>query len=385
MSEFDNQLVLIADDDDSVLDLIRHYLINANLRVVTARDGQDALTKVKRYQPDMIICDVMMPVMNGYELCAEIHRLPVGHHIPIVFVTALNQEQDKIKAIQCGAVDYLVKPFSKDDLITTIRVQLKTKQLWRELQQADQHRSRQPSHSEFQGFCAFLARHYEHNDALLKILPDVKPEQLYAGAEQVAIPSSEVAESMAEFLKLSYVPYIDPHTVTLGTLPKLFCQKNNIIELESATDERLFVMSNPFIWEIRDLLDRIIGKRYHYRMLITEPENIRTFFAVAGHTHDDQHRKNKVIFINNDGQTMDVDAEIHPIQHLGDMLLRRAITARASDIHIEPKESTVLIRFRIDGDLHDVFSIKNETGDRLVSRFKAITGMNIAEKRRPQD
>jgi diguanylate cyclase (GGDEF)-like protein len=100
---------------------------------VTARDGQEALDQVAATLPDLILLDVMMPKLNGFEVCERLKSDPVTRIIPVIMVTALNEIEDKIKATESGADDFVSKPFNKLELLTRVKSLLRIKQLHDEL------------------------------------------------------------------------------------------------------------------------------------------------------------------------------------------------------------------------------------------------------------
>lgn len=100
--------VLVADDEIKIRETIKDYLTAKGLKVVTAGDGAEALELFYRHNPDLIILDVMMPELNGFEACRAVRR---KSNIPVLFLTAKGQEQDYLEGYECGCDDYIVKPF----------------------------------------------------------------------------------------------------------------------------------------------------------------------------------------------------------------------------------------------------------------------------------
>ncbi|WP_020664645.1 response regulator transcription factor [Amycolatopsis benzoatilytica] len=109
--------VLVVDDDETVRDVVRRYLETAGFTVDQAGDGAAALARFAEREPDLVVLDVMMPGLNGLEVCK---RLRQTSHVPIVMLTALGEEENRIAGLQLGADDYVTKPFSPKEL--TLRV-----------------------------------------------------------------------------------------------------------------------------------------------------------------------------------------------------------------------------------------------------------------------
>lgn len=104
--------ILIADDEPDILEILKFNLVNEGYEVYTAKDGDEALEKARRNQPDLIILDVMMPRKTGVEVCQLLRAQPAFKETLIIFLTAVNDESTQIKGLETGADDYLSKPLS---------------------------------------------------------------------------------------------------------------------------------------------------------------------------------------------------------------------------------------------------------------------------------
>jgi putative two-component system response regulator len=133
----DRDIVLAVDDNEQNLQLLEEYLSTWGYDVVLARDGREALDLFPRINPAVIVLDVMMPVMDGYEACGFIKDDAFGRTIPILMLTALTGTEDKIKALECGADDFLNKPINKDELRTRIRSLARIRNLRKELDSSE--------------------------------------------------------------------------------------------------------------------------------------------------------------------------------------------------------------------------------------------------------
>jgi len=135
--ESKRDIVLAVDDNEQNLQLLEEYLSTWGYDVVMARDGREALQLFPQINPSVIVLDVMMPVMDGYEACGSIKDQPGGRTIPILMLTALTGTEDKIKALECGADDFLNKPINKDELRTRIRSLIRIRALREELDSSE--------------------------------------------------------------------------------------------------------------------------------------------------------------------------------------------------------------------------------------------------------
>jgi len=113
--------VLVVDDSPTDLHLITGYLMNNGYVPMTAASGEEALEKVKAEKPDLILMDIVMPGMSGYEATRALSKNPSTAAIPVMMVTSKGQETDKIWGMRQGAKDYLVKPVDEKTLISKIR------------------------------------------------------------------------------------------------------------------------------------------------------------------------------------------------------------------------------------------------------------------------
>lgn len=116
--------VMIVDDVDANVLLLKLLLTKAGYKTTTAYNGKDALNLVSRTSPDLILLDIMMPVMDGHEVAEKMKGMPDKRDIPIIFLTALNSPEDIVKGFKNGAADYISKPFNKEELLIRVNHQL---------------------------------------------------------------------------------------------------------------------------------------------------------------------------------------------------------------------------------------------------------------------
>ena len=123
--------ILIVDDEPPILDLVRFTLEDADVRVVEASDGVEALAVARRVRPDLILLDVHMPRLDGFEACRQIRREPSLARTPIVMLTAASQEADRARGRDAGADEYLTKPFSPLALLALVEALVPETRSWR--------------------------------------------------------------------------------------------------------------------------------------------------------------------------------------------------------------------------------------------------------------
>jgi DNA-binding response OmpR family regulator len=114
--------ILLVDDEPEILEICRDYLKASGFEVVTAKDGALGLAAARREKPDLIVLDVMMPEMDGLDLCRHLRR---DGNVPIIMLTARVEETDKLIGLEIGADDYMTKPFSPRELVARVKVVLR--------------------------------------------------------------------------------------------------------------------------------------------------------------------------------------------------------------------------------------------------------------------
>jgi len=120
----DRPLILTVDDDPDILDVL-DLTLSEQYEVIQAPNGNEGLKRVRERIPDLILCDYMMPIMNGREFCKSLKRDILLRHIPVIMLTGKGEIQDRIGGIEAGVDDYMVKPFSPDELLARIKMILR--------------------------------------------------------------------------------------------------------------------------------------------------------------------------------------------------------------------------------------------------------------------
>jgi len=132
--EIQENLILIVDDNTNNVKILSDVMEMQGHRVSVASNGENALKELKSISPDLILLDIMMPGMDGFEVCQRLKVWNKTKDIPVIFMTALVNTADKIKGFKLGAVDYITKPFQQEEIVARVNVQLKLRNLNSELQ-----------------------------------------------------------------------------------------------------------------------------------------------------------------------------------------------------------------------------------------------------------
>lgn len=126
--------ILIVDDTPTNLGILFDVLVEAGFKVLVAQDGESAIQKVEYAAPDLILLDILMPGQDGFETCKRLKSKESTQDIPIIFMTALSETEDKVKGLQLGAVDYITKPLQHEEVLARVKLQLDLRNLHKQLQ-----------------------------------------------------------------------------------------------------------------------------------------------------------------------------------------------------------------------------------------------------------
>ncbi len=118
----DNKKILIVDDDENICELLRLYLEKDGFATAIANDGQQAVKSAEVYKPDLILLDIMLPILDGWQVCREIRKTS---NVPIIMITAKGETFDKVLGLELGADDYITKPFETKEVIARIKAVLR--------------------------------------------------------------------------------------------------------------------------------------------------------------------------------------------------------------------------------------------------------------------
>lgn len=220
------QTILVVDDDPAQVRVIEITLRGANYQPVTATNGEDGIKAFRQYQPDLVVLDVMMPGMDGWETCYRIRQIST---VPIIFLTGRQTTDDKISGLKLGADDYLVKPFLPDELLARVETVLRRT-----------YRARQPLSS------------------LLRAGPDVLINRESHG---VFVRGEPRQLQPAEFTLLCLLAEHAGETLSVGTIANA---------LDISERERPRERVKWHIWKLRQSVE---DDPKHPKLIITEPGN----------------------------------------------------------------------------------------------------------------
>jgi len=403
----DNLTVLTIDDDPDILTLVDHLLKKKNYNVVKAENGKKALEILDKLKPDIILLDIMMKDMTGYEVCWRIQEREDLSFIPVIFLTSLTSEKDKSKAFSLGAVDFLTKPVEKDLLYSVIAKHSATENKWKRFllnrdetkTTSDREKKARYSKRTYPPFREFLFDFLNIPSAEREKMHSLNPVQLEEILNRSNIlDQSRFAILMAQFAGMEHLSAIEINNILMDVLPPSFSKHNKVVTIRYE-DGFAFVLSDPFNYELIDMLEGMKPKKLY----VASPETISSVYQAESGTEEDidelvQNVRN--LYPIKDSGTVETlsetDAEqlsrlesnlnASPLVLFINRILEKAYTMGSSDIHIEPLEKEVVVRYRIDGELNIVQRLKpRELINVIASRIKIMSNLDIAERRLPQD
>ena len=132
---YQSNIVLVIDDESSMIQVLSDFLETQGVEIMMAKNGPDGISRAQKGQPDLILLDIRMPGMDGYEVCHQLKSDESTREIPIIFMTGLDNLNDKLKAFAVGGVDYITKPVQESELLARATIHLQISNLQKELEE----------------------------------------------------------------------------------------------------------------------------------------------------------------------------------------------------------------------------------------------------------
>ena len=405
--------LLFVDDEENVLNALRRVFIEENYIILTAINGAEAISILEREQIHLVISDYMMPGMNGVDLLYRIkQRWPETIRI---MLTGHADVQAIMGAVSNGAVyKFITKPWNDEDLRLTVSLAIQQYVLIQENKTLKEITNQQQA--KIKNLSAFSNKDRKALGNMLVKLGVIKQEDL-AKVQNNKKDGEFLTETMARLgmtteakiikalqahLNIEYVNIKEMHLNQgiVRTLPREFCERNRLIPVRLDGRLLMVAMADPSDVFIRDNIEFLTGLKI-VPLIAGSTEIFNALLETYGTQDSSDYKDVDVIsemepideidiIIEEDDETVNVQelldsSEVPPIIRVVNAIISEAIRYRASDIHIEPKTKYSLVRYRIDGILHNKIKIPIDYHASTISRIKILSKMDISERRRPQD
>jgi type IV pilus assembly protein PilB len=390
--------VLIIDDDKDTRNLLSHILKRAEYHTEMAESAAAAMKILQTGDVHVILLDLLMPGINGLEFCVRLQSDRVLSRIPVIMITSRSDDETRRNALNAGVADFVSKSeLNGKTLLAKVEKVLDRSCRWSKLDKPVPSARVQ----DYKGFIDFIRSNSSLSREDTAVFTFSHPGDMYATAADMGLDTAETAKLLSSYLHLPNYPYIDPEAVEGDMLPAAFSKSHRVLALKEKQGIR-FVLSNPYEPQLVDMLESLTGETPVLGITCPDcidallrkdetTDNQSAFANIDTEEERDDENQDEDDLANFAGsieiteKPSEEDIRRYPIRYISDSILFSAVAEGASDIHIEPKPNNVLVRFRVDGDMKDMFTLKKKTGAVLISRFKVLGGMDIAERRKPQD
>ncbi len=400
-------LVLVVDDNESRRNQLLELLQGScDCRVIDSAESQTGLEIATLDQPDLIIAPYRMSGTSTSQFSSILQDNPETASIPTVVTFETDDLIDsRIPPRPAGVVDSVVCPLENaQEFLDKITLHLETKAHWSKVYTPGKRTVPDQAPSDYAEFIEHLKDSLNLDNEAIHKINLLDRLSLYESAKDIGVDEETLARYLAEYLQFEYFPYIDPESILTDVFPAPFSKSKFVLAIQDSDGETMYILSNPFNLQLRDTID-MISQGKEPRLGITQPDSILAFLKtcapneeeakvalsrIEGEDNSDTEkyiapgvRHHNILEIEHEPDKDDISTS--PIKYIADKIMYTAVKDGASDIHMEPKADIVVVRYRIDGDMVDKFTLKPKTGKTLLSRFKVLSNMDIAERRKPQD
>lgn len=351
MYDFSKPFLLCVDDDPDILRQLGVFLED-RYNIVTAENGYCALQVLASIKPSVILLDVMMPDMDGYQVCSRLQENPDTAWIPVIFISALGEEQDRARAFAAGAVDYLVKPVNRQTVRELVAKHQCTGKRWAKTHKIADSKNYSPRSS--RSVQEFVCDHFHLEGKAREQMAAARDREIYTVAAEIGISPMEIAQAFAQFKAVPYIEFLSWDSIMLGALPTPFSKANNALVINYRGEDTL-VVSNPFDMILQDSLSAVLEPRILDNIAVTDPDNIALLF------------------------------EKEPAPYMADRIIALAVRNQTSEIRIDAQQRSYIVQFRADGQFTELTRLKWDMGLKLIARYKVLAGIAAADKMRAHD
>lgn len=357
-------------------------------------------------EPDLILAPFAMSGLSISHFCSILQENPETAYIPtLVMYESDDISEDDIPEKPFGAADIVIRPLTDTQkFLDIVKSYLSTKKRWMSFSKEVNYPDNNIITDDYYDFITYLADSHNLDQDKLNILLQGNRNSVYESAFNAGIENDTLARCLADYLDLDYFPVIDPESVIADAFPVPFSRSKLVLAVHTDEGFVKYILSNPFDLQLMDTIDLIADENVPV-IAVAQPDSIlallkseapgETEVEVVSVGQDDKNDDEEVAAIESEQRLSGIleiereptkdDINTSPIKYIADKVMFTAVKEKASDIHMEPKADKTIVRYRIDGDMIDKFTLKAKTGKILLSRFKVLANMDIAERRKPQD
>ncbi|WP_026842586.1 ATPase, T2SS/T4P/T4SS family [Citrifermentans bremense] len=402
--------ILFVDDEPGVLSAMRRIFMEENYRLFTAPGGAEALAVMEKEQISLVVSDHRMPQMTGSELLKTVkERWPQTIRIMLTGYADVNSVMGAVKD---GAVyKFITKPWNDDDLRLTVSLALQQYVLMqenrslKELTRSQQQRIKNYAtlFDENRGMMGSILQ----KAGLVKVKDlDLASREKLPGeflsdtlARLEVVTEAQTVKALQSALNIEYVDLVGTEIVTQAVrfLPRDLCERNRIVPIRMVGRQLTLAMADPSdIYKV-DNISMMTGLTVTPK-LASSTQVIQLLQRVYSEEELDQSQLTSDlepideidIVIEDEENDVSIpeligSSEVPPVIRIVNAIISEAIRYHASDIHIESKTKYTLVRYRIDGLLHNKIKIPSDLHAAIISRVKILSKMDISERRKPQD
>lgn len=379
-------LILSIDDDEDIRSLLHALLGREGYRVAASASGAEGIEAVGRLAPDLVLLDVEMADMDGYTVCERLQMTPGTRSVPVVFLTGHDSEDDRARSVACGAVDRIVKPIDRTELLEKVARHVRTSQQWSAITQGAAERARPEVGDDFERFRASMAERQPEASPARGAVEGMTVASAYDALRSTGMDDVQIAESMASQLGLRFMASIDPAQVASDALPLAFCRKNVVAPLAEADGTRAFAVSNPFDLMLADMLENQAAMQgVTWSLVVAAPGVIASLFEVAsapgaaGAAAVARASRPTI-----EGVKGPIDPN-SPVVFIANNLLATAVRQQAGAISLTAEDGEMGVSIRVDGETRDVVRLKDTVGAMVVARLKEMAGLDVDAVTAPQE
>ncbi len=410
---FEGYQILFVDDEKNVLNSLKRVFRQENYRILTAVDGEEALEILGREKCQLMISDYMMPKMDGAELLREVKK-----NYPDMIRIMLTGHADMnavLAAVRDGAVyKFILKPWNDDDIRVTVALALEQYDL---IQNNKILIKQNKEKSEEISSLAKLAVTNRSQLAIMlhkrNLLNEKQVQELYKQQQvnkepifKIILERDWVSEDkirnilrkdlMVEEVSLDEIQ-VDASVASL--IPHSLCKQQSVLPIRESNRRLTLVMADPMDMGLIDDLSFTTG--LEIQAVMANVSDIKKKIAEIYGQDDSSFTEIETLIgladpfegievLIEDDDDISIEELLHgtdepPAIRLVNAIIIEAIRLRASDIHIQPRTKSVMVRYRIDGVLHDKIQVPHSMHMSLVARIKVMAELDITERRRPQD